>query len=139
MINQNILIVEDELGVAHPLKKALDLSPNRIYQVELCSSGEDALGRLENKHFDLLISDFRLPGIDGLELLEQAQQLSPGILGMLITAYGSPDVEARAKKLAKAYIPKPFHLRDIIQAVQQILAEAASVGSGMGAPMASLR
>jgi two-component system response regulator YesN len=64
MINQNILIVEDELGVAHPLKKALDLSPNKLYQVELCSSGEAALERLRNKRFDLLISDFRLPGMD---------------------------------------------------------------------------
>jgi hydroxymethylpyrimidine pyrophosphatase-like HAD family hydrolase/CheY-like chemotaxis protein len=126
MINQSILIVEDELGVAHPLKKALDLSPNKLYQVELCSSGEDALERLRNTHFDLLISDFRLPGMDGLDLLEQAQQISPGILSVLITAYGSPDVEERAKKLAKAYIPKPFHLRDIIQTVQQILAELST-------------
>jgi hydroxymethylpyrimidine pyrophosphatase-like HAD family hydrolase/CheY-like chemotaxis protein len=126
MINQSILIVEDELGVAHPLKKALDLSPNKLYQVELCSSGEAALERLRNKRFDLLISDFRLPGMDGLELLEQAQQVSPGILSVLITAYGSPDVEERAKRLAKAYIPKPFHLRDIIQTVQQILSEASN-------------
>ena len=126
MINQSILIVEDELGVAQPLKKALDLSPNKLYQVELCSSGEDALERLGNKRFDLLISDFRLPGIDGLELLKQAQQISPGILSVLITAYGSPDVEERAKKIAKAYIPKPFHLRDIVQTVQQILTELPS-------------
>lgn len=125
MINQNILIVEDELGVAQPLKKALDLSPNKLYQVELCSSGEEALVRLQDRRFNLLISDFRLSGMDGLELLEQAQQISPGILSMLITAYGSPEVEERAKKLAKAYIPKPFHLRDIIQAVQQILTESA--------------
>jgi hydroxymethylpyrimidine pyrophosphatase-like HAD family hydrolase/CheY-like chemotaxis protein len=121
MKSHNILIVEDELGVAHPLKKALDLSPDRLYQVELCFSGEEALERLGNKHFDLLISDFRLPGIDGLELLHQAQQISPGILGVIITAYGSPEVEERARKLAKAYIPKPFHLRDIIRIVQQIL------------------
>jgi hydroxymethylpyrimidine pyrophosphatase-like HAD family hydrolase/CheY-like chemotaxis protein len=134
MINQNILIVEDELGVAHPLKKALDLSPNKLYQVELCSSGEEALERLRNKHFDLLISDFRLPSIDGLELLEQAQQISPGILGVLITAYGSPDVEQRAKKLAKAYIPKPFHLRDIIQTVQRILSDASNAEQSVSQP-----
>jgi hydroxymethylpyrimidine pyrophosphatase-like HAD family hydrolase/CheY-like chemotaxis protein len=126
MINHSILIVEDELGVAHPLKKALDLSPNKLYQVELSSSGEEALDRLKDKHFDLLISDFRLPGMDGLVLLEQAQRISPGILSVLITAYGSPAVEERAKKLAKAYIPKPFHLRDIILTVQGILEEASS-------------
>jgi hydroxymethylpyrimidine pyrophosphatase-like HAD family hydrolase/CheY-like chemotaxis protein len=126
MINQSILIVEDELGVAHPLKKALDLSPNKLYQVELSSSGEDALERLQSKRFDLLISDFRLPGMDGLDLLEQAQEVSPGILSILITAYGSPAVEERARRLARAYIPKPFHLRDIIQVVYGILDEASA-------------
>jgi hydroxymethylpyrimidine pyrophosphatase-like HAD family hydrolase/CheY-like chemotaxis protein len=124
MINHNILIVEDELGVAQPLKRALDLSPNKLYQVEMSSSGEDALEQLRNKRFDLLISDFRLPGMDGLELMEQAQQISPEIPCVLITAYGSPSVEERARKLAKAYIPKPFHLRDIIRTVQQILLES---------------
>ncbi len=127
MINQNILIVEDELGVAHPLKKALDLTPNKLYQVDLCSSGEDALEQLREKRYDLLISDFRLPGIDGLQLLEEAQRITPGIQGLLITAYGSPEVEERARRLARAYIPKPFHLRDIIQGVQQILSEAPGV------------
>jgi len=123
MINHKILIVEDELGVAQPLKKALDLSPNKLYQVELSSSGEAALEQLRNKRFDLLISDFRLPGMDGLELMEQAREISPEIRSVLITAYGSPSVEERARKLFTAYLPKPFHLRDIIRTVQQILVE----------------
>ena len=121
MIGQNILIVEDELGVAQPLKRALDLSPNQLYQVEICSSGEIALERLRSKRFDLLISDFRLPGMDGLELLEQARQIAPGILSVIITAYGSPDVEMRVQALADAYFPKPFHLRDILKVVQKML------------------
>lgn len=125
MINQHILIVEDELGVAQPLKRAFSLSPDNLFRVEVCSSGEEALDQLRAKHFDLLISDLRLPGIDGLALLEQAQQVSPGIRSVLITAYGSPQVEERAQKLAKAYIPKPFRLRDIIRVVQRILAEPA--------------
>jgi hydroxymethylpyrimidine pyrophosphatase-like HAD family hydrolase/CheY-like chemotaxis protein len=125
MVGQSILIVEDELGVAQPLKRALDLSPNKLYQVEICSTGEDALERLKNKHFDLIISDFRLPGMDGLQLLEQSRQLYPQILSILITAYGSADVEARVRALANAYVPKPFHLRDIIRIIQDIFAKAA--------------
>jgi hydroxymethylpyrimidine pyrophosphatase-like HAD family hydrolase/ActR/RegA family two-component response regulator len=127
MISNNILIIEDELGVAQPLKRALDLSPNKLYQVEICSSGEDALERLRSTHFDLLISDFRLPGMDGLEMLKQARQMSPSILCVLITAYGSPEMETRVQKLANAYVPKPFHLRDIVNLVQKMLFQAAPV------------
>ena len=127
MISNHILIVEDELGVAQPLKRALDLSPNKLYRVEICSSGEDALERLRSKHYDLLISDYRLPGTDGLEMLEQARMIHPDILSVLITAYGSPDVEERVKKLANAYVPKPFHLRDIVNLVQKILFKAAPI------------
>ncbi len=127
MISQSILIVEDELGVAQPLKRALDLTPNKLYQVEICSTGEDALERLQQKRFDLLISDFRLPGMDGLKLLEQAQHISPKILSILITAYGSPEVEARVRILANAYVPKPFHLRDIVRIVQDVFAKSSSL------------
>ncbi|MCX6081601.1 MAG: HAD hydrolase family protein [Chloroflexi bacterium] len=125
MINQKILIVDDELGVAQPLKRALDLLPNTMQQVEICSTGEDALERLRAKHFDLLITDFRLPGMDGLTLLEQARQIAPDLLSVLISAYGSPDLEARVQKLANAFIPKPYHLRDIIKVVQKLLLSAA--------------
>jgi len=125
MISHNILIVEDALGVAQPLKRALDLNPGKLYQVEMCSSGEDGLERLRCKHFDLLITDFGLPGMDGLELLECAHQICPNLLSILITAYGSPEIEERVLKLANAYVPKPFHLRDIIKIVQNLLSESA--------------
>jgi hydroxymethylpyrimidine pyrophosphatase-like HAD family hydrolase/CheY-like chemotaxis protein len=125
MISHNILIVDDELGVGQPLKRALDLSPNRLYQVEICSSGEDALERLHSKRFALLISDFRLPGMDGLELLEQARQITPEILSVMITANGNPEMESRVLKLADAYLPKPFHLRDIVEIIQKMLSQAA--------------
>ena len=127
MIRNNILIVEDELGVAQPLKRALDLSPNKLYHVEICSSGEDGLERLRSKHFDLLISDYRLPGMDGLAMLEQARQITPDILSILITAFGSPEVEALVQKLATAYVLKPFHLRDIVNLVQKMLFQPALV------------
>jgi hydroxymethylpyrimidine pyrophosphatase-like HAD family hydrolase/CheY-like chemotaxis protein len=129
MITHKILIVEDELGVAQPLKRALDLSPNQLYQVELSASGEEALERLRQVHFDLLITDFRLPGMDGLELMEQARQITPLIRCVLITAYGSLSVEERARELAQAYLPKPFHLRDIIRTVQEILLKSEAARS----------
>ncbi|MBN2004356.1 MAG: HAD hydrolase family protein [Anaerolineae bacterium] len=118
-----ILIVEDSLGVARALHRALGLHQDGVYRVETCESGEFALARLHEREFDLLISDFRLPGIDGLELIRRAQQITPEIRTILVTAFGSPEVEEEARKLTQAYIPKPFRLNDIIRVVERVLSE----------------
>lgn len=118
-----ILIVEDSLGVARALHRALGLHQDGLYRVETCDSGESALARLHERHFELLISDYRLPGINGLELLERARQIHPDLRTILITAFGSPDVEERARELANAYLPKPFRLQDILRVVERILTE----------------
>lgn len=141
----NILIVEDTLGIAQALHWALGLHQNGKYQVESCETGEAALKRLNETSFDLLISDLSLPGIDGLELLKRARLLKPGIRTMLITAFGSPEIEERARNLADAYLPKPFRLRDLLRQVDRLLSEpepaptpfpgaAAEAGAAAGPP-----
>ncbi|MBN1873871.1 MAG: HAD hydrolase family protein [Anaerolineae bacterium] len=117
----HILIVEDSLGVSRALHRALSLHQNGRYRVETCDSGETALERLHEQTFHLLISDFRLPGINGLELLERAQQINPDVRSILITAFGSPEVEARAREQATAYLPKPFSLKEIIRLVEDVI------------------
>ena len=109
------------MGVARALSRALSLPHGGGYQVEVCDTGEAALERLRDDQFDLLISDLRLPGIDGLQLLDKAHEISPGTRSILITAFGSPQVEERAHRLADAYVTKPFLLRDLIRVVGRIL------------------
>jgi DNA-binding NtrC family response regulator len=70
--------------------------------------------------------------MNGLELIESAHQLSPGIRSVLITAFGSPQVEERACCLADAYLSKPFRLRDMAQIVQFILNDGKSRRAGPG-------
>ncbi len=119
----HILIVEDSLGVARALNRTLSLPRGGGHRVEICDSGETALQRLRSAHFDLLITDLRLPGMNGLAVLDHARQISPETRSILITAFGSPQVEERARHLANAYLPKPFRLHDLIQLVQRILGE----------------
>ena len=121
-----ILIIEDTLGVAQALQRALGLYRDGVYQVEACESGEAALKRLHEKHFDLLISDLRLPGMDGLELLRRARMINPGMCTVLITAYGSPEIEERARDLADGYLAKPFRLQELIRLIERVLAESAA-------------
>lgn len=117
----HILIVEDTLGIARSLSLGIGLFQKGAYQAEICGSGEEALKRLLEIPVDLLITDLRLPGIDGLELLERTHHFSPATRSMLITAYGSPEVEQRAQALADAYITKPFLLQDVLSEVERIL------------------
>jgi len=121
-----ILIIEDSLGVAQALKRTLSLPQGGGHWVQICGSGEAALEQLRGAHFDLLITDLRLPGMNGLAVLEHARQINPGTGSVLITAFGSPQVEARARQLANVYLPKPFRIHDLIQIVQRVLDEPTS-------------
>jgi DNA-binding NtrC family response regulator len=117
---QNILIVEDERLVARALARALNLTRDG-YVVESCGSAEEALERLNDGSFELLISDWRLPGMNGLELIKVAHQHNPSLRSLLITAFGTPQVEEQARHLSDAFLPKPFRLRDMIQTVRRVL------------------
>jgi hydroxymethylpyrimidine pyrophosphatase-like HAD family hydrolase/ActR/RegA family two-component response regulator len=123
-----ILIVEDSLGVARALDRALTLSHGDNFKVEVAESAEIAMQRLREVHFDLLITDLRLPGMSGLDLLEEVHKSSPDLRSILITAYGSPKVEEQVRSLANAYLPKPFRLGDLLRLVRLTLNEPAPDG-----------
>ncbi len=118
---ERILIVDDEPQVAQSLARVLSLPEGGGYQVKSCNSGESALDYVREESFDLLITDLRMPGLGGLELLQQLRQISPTTRSILITAYGSPEVERQAKSIADAYIPKPFSMKAFVQTVRQTL------------------
>lgn len=121
-----ILIVEDEEKVAFFLKEGLsDLE--RGYKVVSASSVEDALKALDSHDFDLVIADFRLPGRNGLELISELRFSHPHTATMLITAYGSDELEAAAYRQNVArYLTKPFRLGEFVETVQEILSPLRS-------------
>ena len=116
-----ILIVEDEDRVATVLGRVLSLPQGGGHTVITCGSGEEALLRLSETSIDLIITDLRMPGMTGLDLLETAHQISPNTRSILITAFGTLEVEQRAHFLANTYLPKPFQLKDFLQAVETAL------------------
>lgn len=122
---KRILIVEDETNVAHALARALTMLEGAEYKVDQCDSAEAALERLRaTPPYDLLITDLRMAGMSGLELLERLPQTSPTTRSMLITAYGSPQIEMQARLLANAYLPKPFSTKSFVAVVKQALITA---------------
>lgn len=131
MASRHILIVDDEPRVAFFLSKAVERA-DRECKVSIAHSGEEALEALNHSQVDLLITDLRLPGISGLELMRWVKAFSPKTCAILITAYGNDEVEAEARRLeAYRYITKPFSVEDFTQAVQGALHEAAASRPGL--------
>lgn len=121
MSDKRILIVQNSLGIARALEEALRLPQGGGYRVEIAESGEAALERLSGAAFDLMLSDTRLPGLDGAQLLQKAQQVSPGTKSVLITDFGTAQLKEVAGSLADAYIPQPFRLQKVIEVIRRTL------------------
>lgn len=119
-----IMIVEDEVRVAQALGRALSMPEGGGYLVETCESAEDALVRFQEADFDLLITDLRMPGLNGLDLIGRCREASPTIKSILITAFGSAEVEDKAYELeVDGYLAKPFSIRKLVRAVQVALGQ----------------
>lgn len=120
---KRILIVDDEKKVAFFLQEGLAGLGER-YEVISADSAESALRELDTDSFDLVVTDFRLPGLNGLQLMERLLKSSPNTRTILITAYGSDEVEAAAYRLrARRYLTKPFRIEDFVRTVRETLAE----------------
>ncbi|MFW5960484.1 MAG: sigma-54-dependent transcriptional regulator [Chitinivibrionales bacterium] len=116
---EKILIVDDEGKMRALLAMALD---SKGYSVKEAESGEEALECLKNEDFDLIISDVRMEGIDGLELLKRVKSESPDTEFIVITAYADAKSGIEAMRNgAFQYIPKPFEMDEILMHVKNVL------------------
>ncbi len=130
-MTKRILIVDDEESVVFFLGENLS-NLGAEYEVKTACSGEEALEKMSVHHFDLVITDLRMPGVDGLELVEQVRAHYPQTRLILMTAFGSDQVEAEARRLqVYRYITKPFRVEDLVDAARQALGEMAISQKGV--------
>lgn len=140
MVNQpmtapkSILIVDDEPTLVFFLAQGLqEAIPHCI--IDSAASGEDALGKLANQPYDLLITDLKMPGISGFHLVEQARLLYTDIRIILMTAFGSPEVEDQVAHLKiEGYLTKPFSTTKLRHIVIQILTTQEPINLLKGDP-----
>jgi small GTP-binding protein len=127
---KRVLIVEDEVNVSLLMKESLtDLGPD--YAVDTAMSGEEALRKFDRNGWDLVVTDYRMPGISGLQLIETLKNRSPSTLSILITAYGTEEVEQAAQQLKVfKYMTKPFPLADLKRVITDALTEKTENGNG---------
>lgn len=111
-----ILVVDDEERICAAVEKALE----RIgYSVETSLNPINALEKIHQDFFDMVICDIKMPGMDGITLLDRIKEYDPTILVLMITGYASIESAVESmKKGAQEYIPKPFspsHIRFVVE------------------------
>ncbi|MFQ5881418.1 MAG: sigma-54-dependent transcriptional regulator [Candidatus Methylomirabilales bacterium] len=114
-----ILIVDDEGGMREFLSILLE---REGFQVECAQDGQEALQVVRKASFDLIISDLRMPSVDGVRLLEGLRKFQAEVPVILMTAYASADSTIQAMKLgAYDYLTKPFRVEEIKQVIFRAL------------------
>lgn len=114
-----ILVVEDEKNMREILKILLE---GEGYEVSTATNGVEGLGWINREIFDLIITDIKMPGLDGFQMLKKAQELSPESLVIMITAFGTTESAIESMKLgAYDYLHKPFKIDEIRLVVKNAL------------------
>jgi len=119
MRHAKILVVEDDSKMRAAL---LQIMTREGYNAHEADSGESALAKVKTDSFDVVITDLKLPGIDGMDVLEAVRNSRPFTAVIMITAFATVDSAVEAmKKGAEDYIAKPFHLDEIRLVVRKVL------------------
>jgi len=116
-----VLVVDDEASIRDLLTKTLALAE---YDVDASPDGRAAIGRLRAHTYDLLITDLKMPGMDGLTLIREARRLAPTLPVVIITAYSTEASAIEAINLGvQGYLTKPFRITKILGTAAKALGE----------------
>ena len=116
-----IMIIDDEKIVGDMAKMSLEQAG---YEVETFLSAPPALDRLKEMRFDLVVTDLKMKGIDGLEVLRTVKGLYPGVKVIMITAFANLDVAIEALRGdVHDFFPKPVKIRELKESIKKALGE----------------
>ncbi len=114
-----ILVVDDERSMRELLQIVLR---REGHQVRLAENGRAAVAELEREPVDVLISDIKMPGMTGVDVLREAKRIDPDIVGIMVTAYATTDTAVEALRLgAYDYLTKPFDVEELKAKVRNAL------------------
>ena len=114
-----ILVVDDEPIVCQMSSKCLG---EEGYDVTTFTDSTEAWAALEREHFDVVITDLKMKGIDGMELLELVRERNPDCKVIMLTAFGSLETAAEAhRKEAFEFLTKPVRISDLLECVRRAI------------------
>ena len=119
MTVQRILVVDDDPLSRDFLTEAVHALG---FQALAAPNGEEALERIGSEQPDMVLTDLRMPGMDGIELSHQANKVNADLKVLFITGFAAVAMNAREEMGATRVLSKPFHLRELVDNVDRILA-----------------
>lgn len=119
---KTVLVVDDETDILESLTALLEVVES-CSRVVTASDGKEALEVIDREPIDMVVTDYRMPRMDGIELMHAVREKNPDIPLILITAYPDPGLEETAKNTLRVsrFIRKPFEPHEIISAVEEAL------------------
>ncbi len=118
-----ILLAEDDTAMREYLQRALE---NAGFSVMAVSNGTEALPFLNTEIYDLLLSDIVMPEMDGIELAQRCNEISPSTKVMFITGFAAVTLRANREAPHAKMLSKPFHLKDLVMEVERIFEDSAA-------------
>ena len=121
--NMKILLVDDDEWIRDSLSLFFEAEGCNLLTFE---TAEEAMEAVKHQIYDIVISDYKLPGMQGLEFLRRVKEKQPNALEILISAYPNRELLAKAKTLGvEAFIPKPFTSVDVETSLARIMENRA--------------
>lgn len=119
-MTERILVIDDGLDMLMLIRMIIEDSTD--YEVETTNNPSEGLKMLAERDYDLVITDLKMPGMDGLEVSEELWKIKPDIPVIIITAYGSPEAADEALKKGVAdFITKPFRKDTMVFTMNRVL------------------
>lgn len=123
----NTLLIDDDEWIRGSMSLLFEGEGCPLLAVE---TAEDGIEKLKTQNYDIIIVDYRLPGMDGLDFLGRIRDSHPHALTFLITAYGSKSVFSKASELGvKGFIDKPFTMETLEEALSRVIARQEGASS----------
>ncbi|UCG49725.1 MAG: response regulator transcription factor [Phycisphaerales bacterium] len=127
---QHVFLVDDEPKILGAAREALEQAG---LKVTCFRRGSDCLKQMAGQRCDLLVTDVRMPGVDGIELLAEARRIAPWLPVVVLTGYGDVEMAARAFKCGACdFIQKPFSRETLLSAVKNTLENIGPIDPVLG-------
>jgi len=118
-VKAKLLVVDDQMGVRRLLYEAFSVEG---YEVEMAANGHEALEKVKLAMPDLILMDMKMPGMNGLQTLQEIKKINDAVVVIMMTAYGELEIVAEAVKLGiKEYVTKPFDINELRETVKKLV------------------
>jgi HD-like signal output (HDOD) protein len=115
---KSILFVDDEPKILEGLRRMLR-SYRNVWNMSFANGGEEALAILDSGYYDVVVTDMKMPGMDGARLLEHVQARHPGIIRLVLSGYFEPESGLRAVPVAHQFLVKPCQPEKLCEAIER--------------------